>query len=205
MVARPLGSGIARALDEARFGPARTLDLRAGRPSVAEAVRRAEPWLRERQMACAGDVLIVTGRGAGSPGGVGAIRQAMQTLLVRLKRVGVVERTVEHNPGAFAVKLAPIRALFETALRSRHRELKQAEIVDPAGLAALESETRSDLRRLAERSLFQLGVPVTPSFVEDEMLRQFSVLVSGIDPAETDRAARLKFMVAAACAAYEDD
>src|ERR1039458_10771301 len=67
-----------RAFDEARFGPARTLDLRASMPTAAEAVRRAEPWLRERQMARAGDVLVITGRGKGSPGGVAVMREALR-------------------------------------------------------------------------------------------------------------------------------
>ncbi len=196
---------VSRALDEVRFGPARTLDLRAGLPSVAEAIRRAEPWLRERQMARAGEVLIVTGRGAGSVGGVGAIRQAMQVLLARLKRSGVVASTTEHNPGAFAVTLAPIRALFEVPARSRQRRERRPTQADPVGLAALDVETRVELRRLAECSLQQLGAPTTASFVEDEMLRQFSVLAAGIDPDETDRQARLKFMVTAARMAYEND
>ncbi|MDA1082156.1 MAG: Smr/MutS family protein [Gemmatimonadetes bacterium] len=201
---RKIGYVVARALDDARFGPARTLDLRAGLPSVAVAVRRAEPWLRERQMARAGEVLIVTGRGLGSPGGVGAIRQAIQSMLVRLRRVGVVARVIEHNPGAFVVELAPIRALFETVPRSRNRQ-PHHESPDPDGLLALDPETRSELRRLAEYSLSRLGAPITPKFVEDEMLRQFGILAGGIDPAESDRAARLKFVVTAARQAYEDD
>lgn len=105
--------GLAAAFDEARFGPARTLDLRAGLPTVAEALRRAEPWLRERQMAHAGEVLVITGRGLGSPGGVGAIRAAIGPMLTRLKRAGVIERVAEHNAGAFVVALAQIPALFE--------------------------------------------------------------------------------------------
>lgn len=203
-MARPLGRVLSRALDEARFGPARTLDLRSGFPSVADATRRAEPWLRERQMANAGEVLIITGRGAGSPGGVGAIRQAVQVLLARLKRVGVVAQGNEQNPGAFAVQLAPIRALFEAPRRSRHSDSRRAPQPDPAGLAALDEETRTELRQLAVYSLTQLGAPVDSGFVADEMLRQFSVLAQCIDPAETDRSARLKFLVTAARKAYED-
>lgn len=204
MMARSFGRALARAFDDARFGPARTLDLRAGLPSVSDAVRRVEPWLRERQMARAGDVLVITGRGAGSPGGVGAIRQAVQVLLGRLKRVGVVARVTEHNPGAFAVELAPIRALFEVPLRSRHADVRRTPPVDPAGLAALDDETRKELRQLAEYSLAQLGVPADPAFVADEMLRQFSVIAQCIDPHETDRSGRLRFLVTAARHAYED-
>lgn len=205
IMARPLTRTLARSLDDARFGPARTLDLRSGLPSVTEAVRRAEPWLRERQMARAGDVLVITGRGAGSPGGIGAIRMAIADLLVRLKRAGVVSRTRDHNPGAYIVELAPIRALFETSPRTRHRAREADDHpIDPAGLALLDDATRSELRRLAEYTLGELGAPLTAAFVNDEMLRHFSLLTRGIDPAESDRAARLKFVVTAARKAFED-
>lgn len=204
-MARPTTRVIARAFDEARFGPARTLDLRTGLPSVAEALRRAEPWLRERQMARAGEVLVITGRGAGSPGGIGAIRKAITELLVRLKRGGVIATTKEHNPGAYVVALAPIRALFETSPRTRHRTPDTAPPVDPAGLAILDAETLGELRRLAEYTLGELGAPVTPAFVNDEMLRHFSLLSRGIDSAERDRASRLNFVVTAARRAFEDD
>ena len=46
-----------QALDEARFGSDRTLNLRASLPTAQEAVRRAEAWLRERQVAGATEVL----------------------------------------------------------------------------------------------------------------------------------------------------
>ena len=205
IVARPQTRAIARAFDDVRFGPARTLDLRTGLPSVSEALRRAEPWMRERQMASAGVVLVITGRGAGSPDGIGAIRQAIADLLVRLKRVGVVKHAREHNPGAYAVELAPIRALFETSPRTRHHTRGAVPPVDPAGLALLDAETRGELRRLAEYTLGELGAPITAAFVNDEMLRHFSLLSRGIDPAESDRASRLKFVVTAARKAFEDD
>ena len=63
-----------RALDEARFGAERTLNLRALRPTVKAAEARAESWLRERQVARAGEVLIITGRGAQSWDGVSVVR-----------------------------------------------------------------------------------------------------------------------------------
>ena len=64
---RPSGQfrSIDQAFDEARFGAERTLNLRASFPTAAEATRRADLWLRERQMAKAGEVLVITGRGAG--------------------------------------------------------------------------------------------------------------------------------------------
>jgi hypothetical protein len=202
--ARPVRPSLAHALDEARFGPARTLDLRTSLPTTAEAVRRAEPWLRDRQMARAGTVLIVTGRGAGSPGGVGAVRRAIEELLARLRRAGVVQEVRFHTAGSFAVELAPIRALFEVHRRARHPSA-EVPAADPEGIALLDDATRRELRALAEYSLRELGAPNDPTFVADEMLRQFSVLVHGIAPDEHDREGRLKFLVSAARAAYEDD
>jgi hypothetical protein len=202
--ARPVNAPLAQALDEARFGPARTLDLRTSMPTVAEALRRAEPWIRERQMARAGEVLIITGRGAGSPDGIGAVRGAITNLLARLKRAGVVEHVRSHTAGSFVVALASIQSLFDVNRRSRHPEADIA-LADPQGIATLDEETRRELRLLAEYSLRQLGVPLEPTFVADEMLRQFSVLVQGMAPDEPDREGRLKFLVSAARAAYEDD
>ena len=197
-------TSLARAFDEARFGPARMLDLRTSLPTATEAVRRAEPWLRERQMARAGEVLIVTGRGRGSPGGHGVVREAVKKLLARLKRVGVVAVVSEQNPGAFIVELASIRTLFDIPARSRHRAPIAAE-PDAAELLALDEGTRRELRRLAEYSLQQLGAPVDSAFVLDEMRRQFAVLTRGLSPDETDREGRLKFLIAASRAAFEND
>jgi hypothetical protein len=195
---------LARALDEVAFGPARTLDLRTGLPSVADALARAEAWLRERQMAKAGRVLIITGRGAGSPGGEGAIRTAVRSLLARLRRVGVVASTREHTPGSVIVELATIRALFESPPRARGAQPGNHQTVDPAALSALDVETRAELRLLAQYSLVQLGAPTEPGFVEDEMLRHFSVLAGSIASDETDRAGRFRFLVTAARRAYEE-
>lgn len=197
-------TSLARALDEAKYGPARTLDIRTSMPTAAEAVRRAEPWLRERQMARAGEVLIVTGRGRGSVGGHGVVREAIQKLLSRLKRVGVVATVSEQNPGAFVVRLASIRALFEPPPRSRHPEPVKRE-PDGAEFLALDETTRQELRRLAEYSLQHLGAPMKSAFVLDEMRRQFAVLTRGLAPDESDREGRLKFLIAASRAAFEED
>lgn len=204
MTVRRTPPGVARALDEARFGPARTLDLRTSLPTADEAARRAESWLRERQMARAGEVLVITGRGLGSPGGVGVVRATIESLLARLRRVGVVARVQTHTPGSFVVELAPIRALFEVGPRSR-RPAETAPTMDPAALVGLDAPTLRDLRLLAEYSLAALGVDSDARFVEDEMLRQFSVLAGGMAPDETDRDARLRFLISAARAAYEED
>jgi hypothetical protein len=193
-----------RAFDEARFGPSRTLDLRAMMPSAAEAARRAEPWLRERQMARAGDVLVITGRGNGSPGGVAVVRNAIQKLFGTLKRKGVVAEVAEHTPGSFVVTLASVRALFETVPRSRSRDahLKPG---DPKELRALDAATRASLRALSERSLEVLGAPRTDGLVHDEMVRQFAILSGAVAPDETDREGRLQFLIEAARDAFDDD
>ncbi len=204
MAVRRTPPGVARALDEARFGPARTLDLRTSLPTASEAARRAEAWLRERQMARAGEVLVITGRGLGSPGGIGVVRATIESLLTRLRRVGVVARVGTHTPGSFVVELAPIRALFEAGPRSRHAA-GVATKTDASVLVGLDPSTLRDLRLLAEYSLAALGVASDARFVEDEMLRQFSVLAGGMAPDETDREARLRFLIAAARAAYEED
>lgn len=193
-----------RAFDEARFGPARTLDLRSGMPTAAEAVRRAEPWLRERQMARAGDVLVVTGRGKGSPGGIAVVRGAVRTLFSALKRKGVIAAVAEHTAGSFVVSLAPVRALFETVPRSRSGDAR-VKPADPKELRALAPATRASLRTLAERSLDVLGAPRTEEFVHDEMVRQFSILASAVARDETDREGRLEFLIEAARDAFEDD
>src|SRR2546423_6291994 len=82
-------AAVRRALDEARFGPARTLNLRESLPTAAEAAARAEAWLRRLHAERAGEVLVITGRGKGSAGGVSPVRVAVVTLLARLQRTDV--------------------------------------------------------------------------------------------------------------------
>jgi len=203
-VTRSAGITLHRAFDEAKFGPARTLDLRAALPSAAEAVRRAEPWLRERQMARAGDVLVITGRGKGSPGGIAVVRGAIQKLFGTLKRKGVIAAVGEHTAGSFVVTLAPVRALFETVPRSRNSDAR-VRTADPKELRALEPRTLARLRELAERSLDVLGAPRTAGLVHDEMVRQFSILSAAVAQDETDREGRLQFLIDAARDAFDDD
>jgi hypothetical protein len=199
---RPSHIALHRAFDEARFGSASTLDLRSSLPTAAEAVRRADAWLRERQMAKAGDVLVITGRGNRSPGGVGVVREALRKLLATLKRKGVVSAVGDHTPGAFVVTLAPVRALFETMPRSRARSAR-VPAANPAELRALDAETLARLRWLAERSLDALGAQHTERFVQDEMKRQFAILSSAIAPDETHREDRLQSLIAATHDAFD--
>jgi hypothetical protein len=170
-----------RALDEARFGRTRTLDLRRGLPSAADAEARAESWLRERQVTIGGDVLIITGRGGRSEGGIAVVRPAIQKRLGRLRRQGVVAAVREHTPGSFVVTLAPVRDMLAAAPRRkdaapRRPGRKSAD----AGATPLRPSTQAALRTLAARSLDALGVRATESMIEEEMrhyLARFSAAV----------------------------
>jgi hypothetical protein len=164
--------------DRITFGPARTLDLHAASPSAADATRRAESWLRERQMARAGTVLVVTGRGKGSADGVAVLRPAVARLFTRLKRLGVITAARQHGEGAFVVTLAPVKALFEAPKRAR--AAYHPPVVDASAFSGLSAATCDALRQLATRSLEALGAPAAPHFVEDEMRRQLSLLAPGL-------------------------
>jgi len=163
--------------DELRFGPQRTLNLRESLPTASEAVRRAETWLREQQVKGAGEVLVITGRGNQSPGGVGVIRGAVEKLLFSLHRRGVVTSHHEHNPGAYVVALAPLRALSEVPGRRRERPQSSPRAPELHGLTR---ETMTLLRDLAERSLDMLGVKSSKARVTDEMHRYLGVIAPGL-------------------------
>ena len=192
-----------QALDEARFGSERTLNLRATLPSAEEAVRRAEAWLREQQAAQAGEVLVITGRGNASPGGVSVVRTGIVRLLSTLRRRGVVADAAEHTPGSFVVRLASLRELAEAPRRHRDRRTTAPSPADPPAVAALEPETRALLRRLAEQALHALGVAPDDRFVEAEMVRQFALLAAGV-PDAPDRERRLREVLVRAIAEYEE-
>jgi hypothetical protein len=178
-----------KAFDELTFGPARTLNLRATRPTASEAATRAEAWLRERQAAKAGEVLVITGRGNGSADGVSVVREALLRLFPSLRRRGVISGIQEHTPGSFVVTLAPMSDLFDAP--RRRREKTPPPVADPPTLAGLDAETRALLRRLAIASLATLGVHSPDQFVESEMLRQFSRLALAVAEGP-DREARLR-------------
>ena len=183
-------SDLWKAFDEARFGAERTLNLRASLPAPDEATRRADAWLRQQQIAQRGDVLIITGRGKGSHEGVSVVREAVIRLLHSLKRKGVVAGHQEHTPGSFVVTLASMHALLEAPRRQRdaRRGPPTPKAAEPTSLQALQPQTRELLRDLAARVLDHLGVHDREPFLEGEMLRQFSVLASGIPPgAERER------------------
>ena len=110
---------MASAFDVLRFGRQNTLDLRSSLPSGPEAARRAEAFLRERQVAQSREVLVITGRGNQSEGGVAVVRPTVVAALSRLRRLGVVDGWQEHTPGSFVVTPALITALFEAPRRRR--------------------------------------------------------------------------------------
>jgi Smr domain len=172
---------VARAFDELRFGPQRTLNLRENLPSAADATSRAENWLREQQVRGTKEVLVITGRGNQSIGGVGVIRSAVEKLLFSLRRRGVVASHREHNPGAFLVELAPLRALVEAPARRRERNAARAPRASVEGLSAGSLQL---LRDLATRSLDALGVRATEDRLGDEMQRHLRAIAPGLTGGE---------------------
>jgi hypothetical protein len=197
-VTRPKRRSLAlhQAFDEVRFGPGRTLNLRESLPTVQSAVTRADAWLRQAQVDRAGEVLVITGRGNQSAGGVSVVREAILKLLHVLKRRGVVAEHAEHTPGSFVVTLAPIRALWESPRRKRGRGVNTPSATPPS-LEALDGEARSMLRELAARSLVELGIKDGANFLEGEMLRQFSAIAATIGSVP-DRERRLRDAIRAA-------
>jgi hypothetical protein len=171
-------AGLQDAFDEARFGPMRTLDLHRGRPSADEARIRVEAWLRQHQAQGTDEVLVITGRGNNSPGGVSPIRETVITLLHSLRRRGVVSSLTEHSAGSFVVMLASLASLVGTP--RRRREPVQPVSPTPPSLDALDVETRALLRDLSYRALEGLGIADTDRFVEGEMLKQFSAIAANV-------------------------
>ncbi|HEX7122033.1 MAG TPA: Smr/MutS family protein [Gemmatimonadaceae bacterium] len=180
-MARPRSSP--SAFERLRFGATRTLNLREGLPSAADAALRLEQWLRTKQLEQPGEVLVITGRGAHSDGGIPVVRETVVRVLRALRRKGVVAQSREQGPGAFIVTLAPLRALLDAPARHRVsvRPPPPRQVV--RGLAPA---TDALLRRLAITALDSLGV-VRPdaSLVEAEMQRQFSLLAAALPPGQS--------------------
>jgi hypothetical protein len=185
-----------KALDEAQFGMRNILNLRESLPSAADARHRTEAWLRERQIGRAGEVLVITGRGNQSLGGVSAVRGAIAALLPVLRRKGVVSEWREHSPGSFVVKLGSITDMLDAPRRKRDRKESQSA-PDPMQLAALDGTTLRLLRRLAVRSLETLGVRDLDKFIDAEMVSKFNSLAGGI-PAGIDGEVRLRDAIVSA-------
>lgn len=187
------------ALDELRFGPQRTLNLREHLPSAAEATRRCDGWLRQQQVHGSREVLIITGRGNQSIGGVPVVKNAIEKLLFSLRRKGVVASHDEHNPGAFAVRLASLRSLADAAPRRRDRGKASPASTDLHGLTR---QTTALLRDLAERSLDALGVTPSEGRIADEMQRHLRMIVPAL-PADAGMEGKLRTALRSAIADYE--
>ncbi|HEY7394489.1 MAG TPA: hypothetical protein VH559_06580 [Gemmatimonadaceae bacterium] len=194
-------NGLRQAFDEARFGPARTLNLRESLPKAADAAARAEAWLRQQQVDRAEEVLIITGRGNQSHGGVSPVREAVIRVLHALKRRGVVAGHQEHTPGSFVVTLAPVSAQWESPRQTAGRASLPPPPAPPS-LSDLDEESRVLLRNLAERALEGLGLKDTSAFLEGEMLKQFGAIAATIGDAP-GREQRLKSAIRAAMEEHE--
>jgi hypothetical protein len=190
---------VRRALDELRFGADRTLNLRDTLPSAADATRRCDGWLRSQQIRGAAEVLVITGRGLHSRDGIAVIRPAIEKLLHSLRRQGVVADHSEHNPGAFTVRLAPLRALTEAPRRRREAPRR----IPGFDFAGLDADTLTLLRELADRSLHSLGVRADDARRQDEMHRQIATIAAGLRDAEGDRDERLRAALRRAIAEYD--
>jgi FAD/FMN-containing dehydrogenase len=170
-------TGLLRAFDQVRFGDANILNLRESLPSASDAARRAEQWLRQKQVEGVAEVLIISGRGNQSAGGVSPVREAVARTITSLRRRNVIDRYEEHTPGSFSVQLAAIRSMVDAP--RRRREKKPPEPTAPS-LARLNEANRRMLRDLAERSLEALGIKQTHEFLEAEMDRQLAAIRAAI-------------------------
>ena len=193
--------GLQQAFDEVRFGASRTLNLRTSLPTGSEAAQRIERWLRQQQVQQPDDVLIITGRGNNSEGGVAVVREAAIRVFHEMRRKGVIAGFAEHTPGSFVVTMAPMSAMLDATKRRREQSAPPPP-ASPPTLADLDEATRKLLRALAEHSLDALGMRERDSFVEGEMLRLFGALASTV-PEGPDRERRLRTAIAAAMSEYD--
>jgi hypothetical protein len=179
-----------------RFGAQRTLNLRERLPTAAAASARAESWLRQQQVDRAGEVLIITGRGNNSEGGVSVVREGVIRLLYSLQRKGVVSGHEEHTKGSFVVVLAPMSALRDSRKQNGGRAVDPPPRTPPS-LDQLDADTRILLRDLAERTLEGIGIKDTATFLQGEMLKLFGTIAASVGDVP-DREARFRDAVIAA-------
>lgn len=182
-----------RALDTVRFGEANILNLRESLPTASEAAHRAEQWLRQKQVEAVKEVLVVTGRGNNSEGGVSPVREAVVRTITSLRRRNVIDRYEEHTLGSFSIQLAPINAMVDAPRRRREPAGKSKD----RAVLVLSAANGRMLRDLAERSLEALGVKQTADFLQAEMERQLRAIMSAIGDAP-DKEAKLRAALRAA-------
>ncbi|HEX6315418.1 MAG TPA: hypothetical protein VFZ73_11190 [Gemmatimonadaceae bacterium] len=150
----------------------------------SDSAKRVETWLRSKQVELNGEVLIITGRGAGSFAGVPVVKEATRKVLNRLRRQGVVEAFAEDTPGSFVATLAPLRALLEAP--RRRGTPPPVPHKGRSTIAGLRAEVQERLHYLASRSLDALGVSnASEKQIASEMERQFS-MISRTVPASVD-------------------
>lgn len=193
-------AGLQHAFDEVRFGAERTLNLRLTLPTAQQAAARVESWLRQHQVQRSGEVLVISGRGNNSEGGVSVVREAAIRVFHELRRKGVIEGFQEHTAGSFVVTLAPMSAMLDAG--KRRREQAPPPPAAPPTLDLLDATTRDALRVLAERSLDALGMRERAPFIEAEMLRLFGKLGGSVPPGP-DRERRLRAAIDAAMSEYD--
>lgn len=194
-------TGLAQAFDEVRFGAERTLNLRTALPTASEAAKRIENWLRQHQVQKSGEVLVISGRGNNSEGGVSVVRETSIRVFHELRRKGVVAGFIEHTPGSFVVELASMGAMLDAGKRRREQEPLPPP-ASPPTLDMLKPDTRDALRVLAERSLDALGMRDRAPFIEAEMLRLFGSLAASATEG-ADREAQLRQAIDAAMSEYD--
>jgi hypothetical protein len=188
---KPQLKALWNALDEAAFGAERTLNLRESLPSAAEARARTEVWLKARQVTKTEEVLVITGRGNQSHGGVGIIRHEILAMMPSLRRRGIVESWREHSPGSLVIKLAPLSALLSAPKRRRDAGKSKETAIHEVDVAGLSSETKRLLRALAIQNLSVLGIDDTEDFINREIERTFSALIAALPP-DADREGLLR-------------
>lgn len=165
------------AMDTVRFGERNILNLRESLPTPADAARRTEQWLRQKQVESVAEVLVVTGRGNNSEGGVSPVREAVARMISLLRRRNVIAHYEEHTPGSFSILLASIEAMVSAPRRRRDRSAKPEA---PSPSSEIGPANRRLLRDIAERSLEALGVKGTAEFLDAEMEKQFRAISAAV-------------------------
>lgn len=154
-------------------------------------------WLRQRHALASEPVLIVTGRGKGSPDGIPVIKESVIAVLHRLRRQGVVRSWREQTEGALVVELGSMNDMLTAPPRHRDSKREKKQPNSPSSspyFSGLQPETVALLRRLAERAIFDLGIRDAEGLVEPEMAQKLSVLVRGL-PETGDREAALRAVI----------
>lgn len=187
-MARPrVPNALFQAFDEAQFGDARTLNLRDGLPTGPAAAARTDAWLRLKQVEGAREVLVITGRGAHSVGGIPVVRAHVAKKLAMLRRAGIVASVSEHTPGSYVVGLSSVSAMLTAPQRSPRKATARAPSVSVPSLAGLTSDTQRLVREVTARTLESLGIQATTrTIVADEMERQAELLGRSM-PRDADR------------------